>query len=119
MFLYLVFLHFCNSAAYLQAYKLFFVHVLYYINTLQLYLLIIGMDEGIMYSCDMCNFKTIRKDMYMLHIVKHKEETLQNNGICEPLVSLDEVRIIILHVPICMGLVVCYVLCATVAFPTP
>lgn len=51
----------------------------------------LGMDDGFMYSCDMCNFKTIRKDMYMLHIVKHKEETLQNNGICEPLASLDEV----------------------------
>lgn len=50
------------------------------------------MDDGIMYSCDMCNFKTIRKDTYMLHIVKHKEESLQKNGICEPLVSLDEVR---------------------------
>jgi len=50
-----------------------------------------GIDDGFMYSCDMCNFKTIRKDIYMLHIVKHKEETLQNNGICEPLVSLDEI----------------------------
>jgi hypothetical protein len=56
----------------------------------------IGMDDGIMYSCDMCNFKTIRKDMYMLHIVKHKEEKLQNNGICEPLVSLDEVIFIVI-----------------------
>lgn len=45
-----------------------------------------------MYSCDMCKFKTIRKDMYMLHIVKHKEETLQKNGVCEPLACLDEVR---------------------------
>lgn len=49
------------------------------------------MDDGFLYSCDMCNFKTIRKDIYMLHIVKHKEETIQNYGICEPLVPLDEV----------------------------
>lgn len=56
--------------------------------------LLLGMDDGFMYSCDMCNFKTIRKDMYMIHIVKHKEETLQQNGICEPLISSDEVNYI-------------------------
>lgn len=51
----------------------------------------LGMDDGLLYSCDMCNFKTIRKDIYMLHIVKHKDETIQKNGICEPLVPLEEV----------------------------
>ncbi|XP_050444367.1 zinc finger protein 595-like [Adelges cooleyi] len=50
-----------------------------------------GLDDGFMYSCDMCKFKTIRKDIYMLHIVRHKEEILQKNGVCEPLVSLQEV----------------------------
>lgn len=45
-----------------------------------------------MYSCDMCKFKTVRKDTYMLHIVKHKEEIQQKNEVCEPLISLQEVR---------------------------
>lgn len=49
-----------------------------------------GMDDGFMYSCNMCNFKTIRKDKYMLHIVKHKEESVHINGICEPIVNLDD-----------------------------
>jgi len=53
------------------------------------------MDDGLMYSCNMCNFKTIRKDLHMQHIVKHKEETVQKNGICEPLVRLDEVKILL------------------------
>lgn len=53
------------------------------------------MDDGFVYSCNMCNFKTIRKDMYMLHIVKHKEETVQINGICEPIVNLDEVSCVL------------------------
>jgi len=67
------------------------INYLLYSIIIELFM-VLGIDDGFMYSCDMCNFKTIRKDIYMLHIVKHKEETLQNNGICEPLVSLDEVR---------------------------
>ncbi|XP_050544991.1 zinc finger protein 92-like [Daktulosphaira vitifoliae] len=50
-----------------------------------------GLDDGFMYSCDMCKFKTVRKDTYMLHIVKHKEEIIQKNGVCEPLIDLQEV----------------------------
>lgn len=50
------------------------------------------MDDGFLYSCDMCNFNSICKDMYMLHIIKHKEESLQKNCFSEPLVSLDEVK---------------------------
>lgn len=51
--------------------------------------MVLGMDDGIIYSCDMCNFTFIRKDLYMQHIVKHKEDALP---LCEPLVCLDEVR---------------------------
>lgn len=58
------------------------------------FIILLGMDDGFMFSCNMCNFKTIRKDIYMIHIVKHKEETLQKNGICEPLLCTDEVRFI-------------------------
>lgn len=49
------------------------------------------MDEGFVYSCNMCNFKTIRKDVYMLHNVKHKEETVHINDISDPIINLDEV----------------------------
>lgn len=49
------------------------------------------MDDGFVYSCNMCNFKTIRKDIYMLHIVKHKEETVHINDTCDPIIDLDEV----------------------------
>lgn len=65
--------------------------VAFYMYSLLIFIFVLGMDDGFLYSCDMCNFKTIRKDIYMLHIVKHKEETIQNYGICEPLVPLDEV----------------------------
>lgn len=49
------------------------------------------MDDGFVYSCNMCNFKTIRKDMYMLHIVKHKEETMHIDDTCDSMIDLDEV----------------------------
>ncbi|XP_060867315.1 gastrula zinc finger protein xFG20-1-like [Metopolophium dirhodum] len=49
-----------------------------------------GMDDGFVYSCNMCNFKTICKDIYMLHIVKHKEETVHINDTCDPIIDLDE-----------------------------
>lgn len=62
------------------------------LSYLNICFIFIGMDDGLVYSCDMCNFKTIRKDIYMLHIVKHKEASIQKNWFCEPLVSLDEVK---------------------------
>lgn len=49
------------------------------------------MDEGLVYSCNMCNFKTIRKDVYMMHNVKHKEETVYIDNTCDPIINLDEV----------------------------
>lgn len=55
----------------------------------------VGMDDGFLYSCDMCNFKTIRKDIHTLHIVKHKEEynnMKQKHSMCKPIVDLDEVQ---------------------------
>lgn len=55
----------------------------------------VGMDDGFLYSCDMCNFKTIRKDIHTLHIVKHKEEynnMKQKHSMCKPIVDFDEVQ---------------------------
>lgn len=50
------------------------------------------MDDGIVYSCNMCNFKTIRRDVYMMHNVKHKEETMHINPMSVQTIDLDEVN---------------------------
>lgn len=39
----------------------------------------IGMETGLMFNCDLCSFRSVRKDNYLAHVAEHKNGSYPNN----------------------------------------
>lgn len=37
------------------------------------------METGLMFNCDACSFRSVRKDNYLAHIAEHKNESNPSN----------------------------------------
>jgi hypothetical protein len=38
-----------------------------------------GMETGLMFNCDSCSFRSVRKDNYLAHVAEHKNESYPTN----------------------------------------
>ncbi|PNF20474.1 hypothetical protein B7P43_G07693 [Cryptotermes secundus] len=38
-----------------------------------------GLETGLMFNCDLCSFRSVRKDNYMAHVAEHKNESYPSN----------------------------------------
>jgi len=43
------------------------------------YVSFIGMETGLMFNCDLCSFRSVRKDNYLAHVAEHKNGSYPNN----------------------------------------
>lgn len=39
----------------------------------------VGMETGLMFNCDLCSFRSVRKDNYLAHVAEHKNGSYPNN----------------------------------------